>query len=50
MRLDADVVAWLRATGEGYQTRVNAYLSRCSNIEGVLFDVARFRPFSSRIF
>jgi uncharacterized protein (DUF4415 family) len=26
MRLDADVVAWLRATGEGYQTRVNAYL------------------------
>lgn len=26
MRLDADVVAWLRDTGEGYQTRVNAYL------------------------
>jgi hypothetical protein len=26
MRLDADVVAWLRATGEGYQTRVNSYL------------------------
>ncbi len=26
IRLDADVVAWLRATGEGYQTRVNAYV------------------------
>jgi len=26
MRLDADVVAWLRGTGEGYQTRVNSYL------------------------
>ena len=26
MRLDADVVAWLWATGEGYQTRVNSYL------------------------
>ena len=26
MRLDADVVDWLRGTGEGYQTRVNAYL------------------------
>ena len=26
MRLDADVVDWLRGTGEGYQTRVNGYL------------------------
>jgi uncharacterized protein (DUF4415 family) len=26
IRLDADVLAWLKATGEGYQTRVNAYL------------------------
>jgi uncharacterized protein (DUF4415 family) len=26
IRLDADVVAWLRGTGEGYQTRVNSYL------------------------
>lgn len=26
IRLDADVVAWLKATGEGYQTRINAYL------------------------
>lgn len=26
MRLDADVVEWLRGTGEGYQTRINAYL------------------------
>jgi uncharacterized protein (DUF4415 family) len=26
LRLDADVVAWFRSTGEGYQTRINAYL------------------------
>ena len=26
IRLDSDVVAWLKATGDGYQTRVNAYL------------------------
>ena len=26
MRLDADVVAWLKASGEGYQTRVSPYL------------------------
>ncbi len=26
IRLDADVLAWLKTTGEGYQTRINAYL------------------------
>lgn len=26
IRLDADVLAWLRATGEEYQSRINAYL------------------------
>ena len=26
LRLDADVLAWLKASGEGYQTRVNTYL------------------------
>jgi uncharacterized protein (DUF4415 family) len=26
IRLDADVLAWLKASGEGYQTRINAYL------------------------
>jgi uncharacterized protein (DUF4415 family) len=26
IRLDVDVVAWLKATGDGYQTRINAYL------------------------
>ena len=26
IRLDGDVVAWLKATGAGYQTRINAYL------------------------
>ena len=26
VRLDADVIAWFRASGEGYQTRINAAL------------------------
>ena len=26
IRLDADVVAWIKSSGEGYQTRINAYL------------------------
>ncbi|RPJ64433.1 MAG: hypothetical protein EHM23_00500 [Acidobacteria bacterium] len=26
LRLDADVLAWLKASGEGYQTRINKYL------------------------
>jgi len=26
IRLDADVVAWLKASGAGYQTRINALL------------------------
>ena len=26
IRLDADVVAWLKAKGAGYQTRINTYL------------------------
>jgi uncharacterized protein (DUF4415 family) len=26
IRLDADVVAWLKGAGEGYQTRINDYL------------------------
>lgn len=26
LRLDADVLAWLKAKGDGYQTRVNAML------------------------
>ncbi len=26
IRLDADVLAWLKSSGEGYQTRVNTYL------------------------
>lgn len=28
MRIDSDVLAWLRAKGPGYQTRVNAILRR----------------------
>jgi uncharacterized protein (DUF4415 family) len=26
IRIDADVLAWLRSSGEGYQTRINDYL------------------------
>ena len=26
IRLDADVLAWLKNSGDGYQTRVNTYL------------------------
>ena len=26
IRLDSDVLAWLKSGGEGYQTRINAYL------------------------
>ena len=26
IRLDADVLAWLKASGRGYQTRINDYL------------------------
>jgi uncharacterized protein (DUF4415 family) len=26
IRLDADVLAWLKAGGDGYQTRINTYL------------------------
>ncbi len=26
IRLDVDVVAWMKSTGAGYQTRINTYL------------------------
>ena len=32
-RLDADVLAWLKAGGQGYQTRMNAILRRAMLIE-----------------
>lgn len=28
IRIDADVLAWLKASGKGYQTRINEYLRR----------------------
>ena len=28
VRIDSDVLAWLRAQGPGYQTRINAILRR----------------------
>jgi uncharacterized protein (DUF4415 family) len=36
MRLDADVIAWLRKSGKGYQTRANRILR-----EHMLADVSR---------
>jgi uncharacterized protein (DUF4415 family) len=33
MRLDADVVAWLRKRGKGYQTRVNSILRQTMLID-----------------
>jgi uncharacterized protein (DUF4415 family) len=41
MRLDADVLAWLKATGEGYQTRINELLRE-------LMTTARSRPKASK--
>ena len=34
LRLDADVIAWLRRQGKGYQTRANALL-RAAMLEDV---------------
>jgi len=34
VRLDADVVAWLRQQGKGYQTRLNQML-RAAMLEGI---------------
>jgi len=31
MRLDSDVLAWLKSSGEGYQTRVNELLRQAMN-------------------
>jgi len=28
IRIDADVLAWVKEQGEGYQTRINSYLRR----------------------
>ncbi len=28
IRIDADVLIWLKASGEGYQTRINEYLRK----------------------
>lgn len=28
IRLDADVVAWIKSSGGGYQTRINSYLRK----------------------
>lgn len=34
LRLDADVIAWLKAQGPGYQTRINALLRSFMNQAG----------------
>jgi len=33
-KLDADVIAWLRAAGRGYQTRMNAILRKAMLVAG----------------
>jgi len=40
VRIDADVLAWLRAQGKGYQSRINAILRRemLSSVETVAAD------------
>ena len=43
VRLDADVLAWLRSQGPGYQTRLNAILRAA-----MLKDAARERPGNHR--
>ncbi|HZK99690.1 MAG TPA: BrnA antitoxin family protein [Caulobacteraceae bacterium] len=35
VRIDADVVAWLRSGGKGYQTRLNRILRRVMEGDGV---------------
>jgi uncharacterized protein (DUF4415 family) len=34
VRIDADVLAWLKAQGKGYQTRLNALLREAMNGRG----------------
>ena len=34
LRLDADVLAWLKAEGPGYQTRINAILRAYKDASG----------------
>ncbi|HZU32750.1 MAG TPA: BrnA antitoxin family protein [Candidatus Angelobacter sp.] len=31
IRIDADVLAWVKSSGKGYQTRINAYLREAMN-------------------
>lgn len=39
VRIDADVLAWLRAAGSGYQTKLNAILR-----QAMVRDVTKVRP------
>jgi uncharacterized protein (DUF4415 family) len=34
IRIDADVLAWLKAQGDGYQTRINGYLRQLMREKG----------------
>ena len=31
IRIDADVIAWVKSQGKGYQTRINSYLREAMN-------------------
>jgi uncharacterized protein (DUF4415 family) len=46
IRLDADVLAWLKANGRGYQTRINRILRVA--MESQPKNRARKKPISSR--
>ena len=39
VRIDADILAWLRAAGSGYQTKLNAILR-----QAMVSDVTKARP------
>ena len=32
-KLDADILAWLKASGKGYQTRLNSLLRNCMQVQ-----------------
>ena len=34
IRVDADVLAWLRSNGKGYQTRINTILREAMQVRG----------------
>jgi len=51
IRIDADILAWLRGQGKGYQTRINALLRECLDRSGphrIRLRVTEFGTWPSR--